>query len=163
MVRHEGRRVRAQPMDAEAFAPFGLVIERGRGEARLINERMCTRWHDQARPDAGDGAVSVSVFEAEPRSLPYALDLVERHPEGSQAFLPLHDRPFLVTVLPDPEARPLAFVTRPHQGVQLHRGIWHGVLTPLHAPGLFAVIDRVGAGPNLEEHRLDRPWEVVGP
>ncbi|HEX9858587.1 MAG TPA: ureidoglycolate lyase, partial [Paracoccaceae bacterium] len=47
-------------------------------------------------------------------------------------------------------------------GINLHRGIWHGVLTPLHAPGLFAVVDRIGAGANLEEHWFDRPYTIVG-
>ena len=46
------------------------------------------------------------------------------------------------------------------QGINLHRGTWHGVLTPLHAPGLFAVVDRIGATPNLEEFRYAAPWVV---
>lgn len=150
----------AQPMEASLFAPFGSLIEAGRGEARVINAGMCRRWHDQCRPDVRDGEVSISVFEAEARALPYTLDLIERHPEGSQAFLPLTGAPFLVIVSDGPEEAPLAFVTEPHQGVQFHRGTWHGVLTPLQAPGLFAVVDRVGPGGNLEEHRFARPWLV---
>ena len=155
------RRIRARPLEAEAFEPFGILIAAGRGEARGINAGLCTRWHDQARPDIADGAASISVFEAEPRALPHEFDLIERHPEGSQAFLPLTGHPFLVIVSDGPDAAPLAFLTRPHQGVQFHRGTWHGVLTPLHAPGLFAVVDRAGPGPNLEEHRFDRPWTIV--
>ncbi|MEM9796341.1 MAG: ureidoglycolate lyase [Pseudomonadota bacterium] len=154
--------IRARPMDADAFAPFGTVIEAGRGEARAINAGMCTRWHDQCRPEVAGGDVSISVFEAEARSLPYTLDLIERHPDGSQAFLPLTGAPFLVIVSEGPEAVPLAFLTAPHQGVQFHRGTWHGVLTPLEAPGLFAVVDRVGPGANLEEHRFAVPWVVEG-
>ena len=34
------------------------------------------------------------------------------------------------------------------------------VLTPLHAPGLFCVVDRIGSGDNLEEHWFDDPWTV---
>ena len=152
--------VRAHPLTAEAFAPYGTVIEAGRGEARSINAGLCTRWHDLCRPDT-DGPACLSVFDAEPRALPYALDLIERHPLGTQAFLPLAAHPFLVTVSDGPEATPLAFLTAPHQGVQLHRGTWHGVLTPLHAPGLFAVIDRAEAAGNLDEHRFDTPWTVT--
>ena len=158
MVRH----VTARPMDADAFAPFGTLLEAGRGEARTINTGLCTRWHDQARPDIADGAASIAVFDAQPRTLPYRLDLIERHPQGSQAFVPMAHVPFLVIVAEGPEAAPLAFVTRPGQGVQFHRGAWHGVLTPLHAPGLFAVVDRVGPGANLQEHRYAEPWEVTG-
>ena len=58
-------------------------------------------------------------------------------------------------------ATPLAFLTAPGQAINLHRGTWHGVLTPLQAPGLFAVIDRIGDGANLEEVALDPAYTVV--
>lgn len=154
------RRVLVEPLTAEAFAPFGAVIEAGRGARRLINEGLCIRWHDQARPDV-EGHAVISVFEAEPRALPYALALIERHPLGSQAFLPLTAHPFLAIAAEGPEAAPRAFLTAPHQGVQFARGTWHGVLTPLHAPGLFAVVDREAGEGNLEEHRYDAPWTIV--
>ena len=48
-------------------------------------------------------------------------------------------------------------------GKDLLRGTWHGVLAPLHAPGLFAVVDRIGPTPNLEEHRYTEPWTVLAP
>ncbi|MBM2575652.1 ureidoglycolate lyase [Jannaschia sp. Os4] len=155
------RRIAAGPLTEAAFAPYGTIVAAGRGEDRLINAGLCHRWHDQCRPDVADGEVSVSVFEAEARRLPYALDLIERHPIGSQAFLPMTAHPFLVIVSDGPEAVPQAFLTAPHMGIQFHRGTWHGVLTPLHAPGLFAVVDYAGDRPNLEEHRFDEPWEVA--
>jgi ureidoglycolate lyase len=90
--------------------------------------------------------------------------LLERHPDGSQAFVPMSEHPFLVTVAPDEDGQPgtpLAFLTVPGQGINLYRGVWHGVLTPLHAPGLFAVIDRIGSGSNLQEVPLDPPYRVI--
>ena len=60
-----------------------------------------------------------------------------------------------------PPPPPRAFITNGAQGINLHRGIWHGVLTPLSAPGLFAVIDRIGTTPNLEEYRFSAPWRVL--
>jgi ureidoglycolate lyase len=155
------KRIRAEPLTAKGFAPYGSVIEAGRGEDRLINSGLCHRWHDQCRPDVEGGEACISVFEAEPRSLPHRLDLIERHPLGSQAFLPLTAHPFLVIAADDPEATPRAFLTAPHQGVQFRRGAWHGVLTPLRRPGLFAVIDYAGPEKNLEERRFDEPWEVT--
>jgi ureidoglycolate lyase len=71
--------------------------------------------------------------------------------------------PFLVIVASDHNGQPhepKAFLTRPGQGVNYHRGIWHGVLTPLHAPGLFAVVDRIGRGDNLEEHWFEAPYII---
>lgn len=159
------RTIRTQPLTAAAFAPFGDVLE-ATGDFRLINAGLCHRHHDRATLDFGPGGrAGISIFNAVPRALPYEFDLLERHPEGSQAFLPMHALPFLVIVAPDQGGRPgapLAFVTDGAQGINLHRGTWHGVLTPLHAPGLFAVVDRIGTTPNLEEYRLDAPLRVLG-
>ena len=150
------------PLTAEAFAPFGDVLD-ATGEHRLINAGLCKRHHDRATLDFGDARAGISIFHAEPRALPYSFDLIERHPEGSQAFIPMTQAPFLVIVAPDPQAPPRAFLTNGAQGINLHRGTWHGVLTPLHAPGLFAVVDRIGTTPNLEEHRYTEPWTVLAP
>lgn len=154
------RTIRTEPLTAEAFAPFGEVLE-PTGDFRLINAGLCRRHHDRARLDFGTGRAGISVFDAEPRALPYDFDLIERHPEGSQAFLPMTQAPFLVIVAESPAVTPRAFVTNGAQGINLHRGTWHGVLTPLHAPGLFAVVDRIGDGANLEEHRFAEPWRVT--
>ena len=158
------RTIRAAPLTAGAFAPFGSVIEARGAPDRLINAGLCGRHHDLCAPDVAEGRVGLSVFDARPRAMPYRLDLMERHPIGSQAFVPMHAEPFLVTVAPDGDGgpgTPLAFVTNGAQGVQFARGTWHGVLTPLAAPGLFCVIDYCGDRPNLEEHAFDEPWTVV--
>ncbi|NBD30845.1 MAG: ureidoglycolate lyase [Alphaproteobacteria bacterium] len=155
-------RIRAQPLTVAAFAPFGDVLEATGAPDRIINQGLCGRYHDRAALDFNAGRAGISLFKAEPRSLPYRLDMVERHPDGSQAFLPMSMDPFLVIVAPDAGGRPgqpRAFITAPGQGVNYHRGVWHGVLAPLSEPGLFAVIDRIGDGPNLEEYWFDQ--EVV--
>jgi ureidoglycolate lyase len=155
------RELRTEPLTARAFAPFGEVLE-ATGDFHLINDGLCRRHHDRAQLDFGPGGrAGISVFNAEPRALPYDFDLIERHPEGSQAFLPLSQNPFLVIVAPDPAAVPRAFLTNGAQGVNLHRGTWHGVLTPLAAPGIFAVVDRIGPTPNLQEHRYAESWRVI--
>ncbi|MBJ6372445.1 ureidoglycolate lyase [Sedimentitalea arenosa] len=152
-----------RPLTAEAFAPYGDVLDATGDPDRIINAGLCGRYHDRAKLDFGDGRAGISVFSAEPRNLPLALDMVERHPDGSQAFLPMSLEPFLVVVAPDETGkpgRPVAFRTEPGQGVNYHRGIWHGVLAPLSSPGLFAVIDRIGEGANLEEHWFETPFLV---
>ncbi len=157
--------IRTQPLTQPAFAAFGEVLEAAGNPDRIINRGLCGRWHDRARMEFGaDGRAGISIFRAQPRALPYRLDLVERHPDGSQAFLPMTENPFLVIVAPDLAGRPgapLAFLTAPGQGINLHRGIWHGVLTPLAEPGLFAVVDRIGATPNLQEFEYPDPWIVT--
>jgi ureidoglycolate lyase len=156
------RLIHTEQLTAQAFSPFGDVLD-ATGDFRLINAGLCKRHHDRASLDFGDARAGISIFHAEPRALPYAFDLIERHPEGSQAFIPMTEHPFLVIVAPDPQAEPRAFLTNGAQGINLHRGIWHGVLTPLQAPGIFAVVDRIGTTPNLEEHRYSQPWTVVAP
>jgi len=155
------RTLHTEPLIPAAFAPFGDVLD-ATGDHRLINAGLCQRHHDRARLDFGDARAGISVFNAEPRRLPYAFDLIERHPDGSQAFLPMTQHPFLIIVTLDPQANPRAFLTNGAQGINLHRGTWHGILTPLAAPGLFAVVDRIGPTSNLEEYRYPAPWQVIG-
>ncbi|MDE0779699.1 MAG: ureidoglycolate lyase [Alphaproteobacteria bacterium] len=157
--------IHTAPLQAETFAPFGDVLEADGVPTQIINRGMCGRYHDLANLDfAGDGArAGINLFKAEPRSLPYELDMMERHPEGSQAFLPMSADPFLVIVASNRDGRPhepKAFLTCPGQGINYHRGTWHGVLTPLQAPGLFAVVDRIGQGDNLEEHWFEAPYTI---
>ncbi|WP_340242549.1 ureidoglycolate lyase [Roseobacter sp. HKCCA2468] len=151
-----------EPMTADAFAPFGDLLEAKGMPDKIINQGLCGRFHDRARMDFSDGRAGISIFHAEKRDLPLKLHLVERHPDGSQAFVPMSHQPFLVVVAEDQNGTPQnirAFLTEAGQAINIHRGVWHGVLTPLYDPGLFAVIDRIGEGPNLEEYWL--PDEVI--
>ena len=145
------------------FAPYGDLIYGEGAPDMTINQGKCGRYHDLAKMDFDDdGRVGVSVFDAEPRTLPYELDMMERHPLGSQCFMPMTEHPFLVSVADDDGGKPgepRAFKIPSHMGVNIHRNVWHGVLTPLHSRGLFAVIDRVsGEGDNLEEYFFDRVY-----
>ena len=153
-----------EPLTAGAFAPFGDVLDASGAPDKIINQGLCGRFHDRAALDFGQGGrAGISIFDAVPRQLPYQLDMVERHPEGSQAFIPMCLGPFLVIVAPDAAGKPglpRAFLSTAGQAVNLHRGVWHGVLTPLAAPGLFAVIDRIGDTPNLEEYWFETPYVV---
>ncbi|MFZ5738226.1 MAG: ureidoglycolate lyase [Pseudomonadota bacterium] len=159
------RTIVAQPLTAAAFAPFGRVIDAAEVASRPMNAGMARRFHDLAEIEViGEGArVVVGLVEAQPYAVPLWLNLVERHPLGAQAFVPLNAAPFLVVVCPDEAGKPgapQAFVTAPHQGICYARNIWHGVLTPFGAAQDFVVIDRGGPGVNLEEHVFAEPWIV---
>ncbi|GHF03186.1 ureidoglycolate lyase [Aliiroseovarius zhejiangensis] len=152
-----------QPLTAAAFAPFGEVIEVSGTPDKIINQGMCGRHHDLATLDFADGRVGISLFDAKARTFPYSVDMVERHPDGSQAFIPVSGTPMLVVVAEDRDGVPVnlrAFVSQPGQSINLHRGVWHGVLAPIEKPGQFIVIDRIGDGPNLQEHWFDDPYIV---
>ena len=149
-------RIRPEPLSATAFLPFGDVMDASGAPDRLINQGRCGRYHDLADLDFTDGRAGISIFRSDPVTLPLRVDLVERHPDGSQAFVPMSADPFLVLVAADEGGVPVgprAFLTAPGQAINFHRGTWHGVLTPLSGSGIFAVIDRIGSGANLEEFR----------
>ncbi len=147
-----------------AFAHYGEIIDTSGAPDKIINQGLCGRYHDKVTLDFTSGRTGVSLFKSEPRSLPLTLQMVERHPAGLQLFIPMSADGFLVIVARDlggtPD-HPMAFMTRPGQAINFHRNAWHGVLTPLTEPGLFAVVDRIGAGTNLEEHWFDTPYTVA--
>ncbi len=148
----------------EAFASFGDVLHAKGAPDYLINDGRCGRYHDLARLDFGKfGRANISLFQSAACRLPLTLEKVERHPLGSQAFLPTSPDPFLVVVATDDGGKPStpqAFMTSPGQGVNYLRGTWHGVLTPVR-PSAFFVVDRIGDGSNLEEYRFETPYTIM--
>jgi ureidoglycolate lyase len=150
-----GTILQIEPLTAEAFQPFGDVIQTSaRARHFTINDGYAERFHDLANVDvsAQDGRAIVNIFRAQPRTLPMQLALLERHPLGSQAFMPLSGRPYLVVVAPaTPDADAPAinaircFRADPGQGVNYARGTWHHPLIALEAVSDFLVVDRGGA------------------
>src|SRR5690606_25948100 len=96
-----------EPLTREAFAPFGDVIQADDAARHItINEGNTERYHDLAQIDPGeDGRAIVSIFRGLPRTLPFTITMMERHPKASQAFIPLSGRPYLVVVA-QPASRP---------------------------------------------------------
>ena len=155
----------AQPLTRAAFAPFGDVLDTEWDNHYPINAGKCERYHGLATVEVeGPSArVLISIFKGTPYDFPLRLGMVERHPLGSQAFMPLSPAPFLVVVCPDESGTPgtpHAFLTHPGQGVSYRRNTWHGVLTPIGTPQDFLVVDRGGYGDNLIEHHFAEPWEI---
>jgi ureidoglycolate lyase len=160
------REVTPLPLTADAFAPFGDVIEVSeRAEALPINYGWTTRYNDLADVVVGeDGRAILSLFRSKPLT-PLVLKVFERHPLGSQAFVPLSGRPYLVAVAPRGDFDPtsvLLFRARGDQGVNYARGVWHHFLLALEAESDFLVVDRDGPGDNLDEVELAQPdWISV--
>lgn len=158
------RTVSVEPLTPEAFVSYGDVLEISGPPDKIINQGKCGRHHDLAVMDFTGGRAGISLFNAELREMPYTLDLMERHPLGSQAFIPMSPSRFLVTVADDDNGVPgrvRAFIARSGQGVNLQRNVWHGVLCPLDGTGLYGVVDRIGEGNNLEEYQLKPPILVT--
>lgn len=166
----------AAPLTAAGFAPFGTVIQTDGARHYPINAGTTERYHRLAvaealaandSPDSTPAEVIISLFEARPYALPAALWMLERHPLGSQAFMPLGDRPWIVVVGPAGEtpapADLRAFVARPDQGVNYATGVWHHPLIALEAPSQFLVVDRDGPGENCDEAPLADDIRVTLP
>lgn len=156
--------IRIAPITAAAFHHFGDILDTSGTPEKLINQGLCERYHDRATLDFEDGRAGISIFNAQPRSLPLKLEMMERHPNGSQAFVPMSEHGFLIVVAADENGKPgapRAFETKPGQAINFHKGTWHGVLTPLAAPGLFAVVDYIGDAPNLEEHWFEDSYVIT--
>lgn len=156
----EPLRLVPRPLEREAFAPFGEVIEASEAARHFtINAGNTERYHDLAAIEPGaDGRAIISIFRAQPRPLPFAVTMMERHPLASQAFVPLSGRPYLVVVAPAgpaPKVEDLrVFLARGDQGVNYAPGVWHHPLLALGEVSDFLVIDRSGPGDNCDEVEL---------
>ena len=155
----------AVPLSRSAFRPFGDVIETAGGRPSTINQGWAERYCDLAQIDvtAAGGRPLLDLVQTRPRALPMSISMVERHALGSQAFIPLSPRPFLVVVCHDAKdgpGEPHAFLAGPGQGINYRRNLWHGVLTPIGEAQDFLIVDRGGDGSNLEECHFSHPYEI---
>ncbi|MGB1111345.1 MAG: ureidoglycolate lyase [Gammaproteobacteria bacterium] len=148
-----------EPLTSEAFFEFGDVIEMDPRRSQPMNRGMAERFAELATVETyGEGArAAISLVHSKRYELPHNVDLLERHPLGSQAFIPLDQTPFIVVVATGSDDHPgelHAFSTNGRQGINYRAGTWHSpLLTPFDAMG-FVCVDRTGAGQNCEE------WEV---
>lgn len=159
----------AEPLSGKAFAPYGDVIETSQRSVAAMNEARFERFADLAKVNidsSNDGHVAISIAVAKvPVELPYRFDLVERHPLGSQAFMPLNEFVFTVVVAPfgdSVDATDLrAFTTNGRQGINYHRGIWHMPLIATEAGQEFLIVDRAPGVGNVQELTLGQPITLI--
>jgi ureidoglycolate lyase len=152
------------PLTKEAFAPFGDVVETEGMTPLSINQGYARRFNGLANIDvaAEGGQVNISWFVASVRPAPIEIRLMERHPLGSQLFMPLNGADWLVVVCADPAVSSSyrAFAAKGHQGVNYARNCWHHPLLVLEERSPFLVVDRKGDGDNLEEYWLSEQMQL---
>ncbi|MED5533697.1 MAG: ureidoglycolate lyase [Pseudomonadota bacterium] len=150
-----------QPLTAQAFAAFGDVIEARSDTVININQGTSQRFHDLARVDvaSGEGHPLVNIFRASPYPEPLTLSMMEKHPRGSQLFMPLQQHAYLVAVAQASDQVSAGDITvfsaSGDQGVNFQPGTWHHPLLVLVQQD-FLVVDRGGKGDNLVEQDLDQ-------
>ena len=154
--------IRPVPLTRERFLPYGDVIDSTAAQDGTMNEARFDRVNDLCNVDVGDGEVSVSIATSRtPTTLPYRVDMLERHPLGSQAFVPLSTCRLIVIVAPPGEAPDLsrlaAFETNGQQGVNYAPGTWHMPLIAFESGQRYLIIERRSDAPNCDEHMLDEP------
>ncbi len=154
--------VKPMPLTSQAFAEFGDVIEKDPDRRVAMNSGTFDRFQNLAGVDlcgdCKDSFVNVSIARCRTASeLPYRVELMERHPLGSQAFFPISMQKFIIVVAPAGEtvdaAKIQAFFSNGEQGINMRRGIWHIPLISLKSGEEFLVIDR-GGSDNYDEIRI---------
>lgn len=165
-----GAAIKPLPITAERFAPYGDVIHASRATKTAMNDARFERFNDLAKidVDTGGGRTAVSIARSlTPSAFPYRIDMVERHPHGSQAFIPLTPFSFIVVVAPAGESVNTedlcAFVTNGTQGVNYHKGVWHMPMIALEAGQEFLIVDRAPRDDNYEEFNLGDPLLLEAP
>ncbi len=149
-----------EPLTQESFAAYGDVIESSEQPVAAMNAERFERFDDLCSVEANDGHVAVSIARCRSATtLPYSFDMIERHPDGSQAFVPLTPCRMIVVVAPPGENVNIvdlrAFVSDGRQGINYHRGTWHMPLIAFDPGQEFLIIDRAGDTPNCDLHYLE--------
>lgn len=159
-------KLEVEPLTQAAFAEFGDVIEMDEEKSFLINQGNTRRYHELAKTDVGDqdGHAIFSIFKSKRWAFPLEIKMMEKHPLGSQAFMPMQSHDWLVVVatgdIPTPETC-RAFIATGSQAVQYGKGVWHHPLLTLAPTQDFWVVDRGGDGVNLIEHYFDDDVAII--
>ena len=149
------------PITKENFSKFGDMITTENIKPLEINNGYAKRFDGIATIDTSNknGETTISIFSALKRSFPMEIDMMEKHPLGSQAFIPMKETTFLCFVAPPgdfPEINKIqSFIIPPKNGINYKPGIWHFPLISTEDTN-FLVIDRKGKGENLIIHKFEK-------
>ena len=153
--------IKPKPINKENFKKFGDMITTADIKPIEINKGYAKRFDGIANLDTSkdNGETTISIFSALKRSFPMKIDMMEKHPLGSQAFIPMKQTTFLVLVAPEGNKPDLnrieAFIVPPEIGVNYNPGTWHFPLIATEDMN-FLVVDRKGSGDNLVIENIDK-------
>ena len=148
------------------FSEFGDVISSENIKPIDINSGYAKRFDNLANIDTSknDGKTIVSIFSALKRSFPMKIDMMEKHPLGSQAFMPIKETTFLSFVAPEGDSPAInkikSFIIPPGIGINYKPGIWHFPLISTEDTN-FIVVDRKGSGENLVIYKFEKEKIVL--
>ena len=157
--------INPKPITKENFSKFGDMITTADIKPIEINEGYAKRFDGIANLNTSidNGETTICIFSALKRSFPMKIDMMEKHPLGSQAFIPMKQTTFLVLVAPEGNKPDLskieAFIVPPQIGVNYNPGTWHFPLIATEDMN-FLVVDRKGSGDNLVIKNIEKE-EVI--
>ena len=143
------------------FSSYGDLISTDDINPMNINEGYAKRFDNLANLDTSkdSGKTIVSIFSALKRTFPMKIHMMEKHPLGSQAFIPMKETTFLAFVAPSGESPEIdkiqSFIIPAKMGINYKPGIWHFPLISTENIN-FLVIDRKGSGDNLIIHKFEK-------
>ena len=149
------------PITKNNFSQFGDMISTSEIKPIEINNGYAKRYDSIANLNTSkdNGETTISIFSALKRNFPMKIDMMEKHPLGSQAFIPLKETTFLAFVAPNGDKPDLnkieAFIIPPGIGINYKPGTWHFPLISTEDMN-FLVVDRKGPGDNLVIKNLDK-------
>jgi len=159
--------IKIQSLSTENFLPFGEVIACQGNHYFHINEQQTERYHALSEVES-DAKVGLSIFRnMQATAIPFQISMLERHPLGSQAFIPMHGQQFLIVVAPEldhtqPDLSLIqAFISDGSQGINYRAGTWHHPLLTLEASSEFVVVDRIGNGSNCDVYTFSENIQIV--
>lgn len=151
-----------EPLTKSAFHPFGQVIETADSDHFTINNGSTERYHalGEVELSRADDKAIISIFRAQVLNYPLSIEMLERHPQGSQAFIPMARQRFLIVVAPiaaQPNLNEIrCFISDGQQGVNYAKGVWHHPILALENDSDYLVVDRRGQGNNCDEHHFSK-------
>jgi len=153
--------IRPIKINRSNFSVYGDLISADNINPMDINAGYAKRFDNLADINTlkSGGKTIVSIFSALRRAFPMKIDMMEKHPLGSQAFVPMKETTFLTFVAPEgdfPEINKIqSFVIPPKMGINYKPGIWHFPLISTEDTN-FLVIDRKGNDENLIIHKFEK-------
>ena len=153
--------IKPKLISKENFKKFGDMITTSGIKPLEINDGYAKRFDGIANLNTkkDDGDSTISIFSALKRSFPMKVDMMEKHPLGSQAFIPMKETVFLAFVAPEGDEPDLnkieSFIVPNGIGVNYNAGVWHFPLIATEDMN-FLVVDRLGDGDNLVLHDLNK-------
>ena len=152
-------KIKPKKINKKNFSKFGQIIDTSKKKYFRINNGYAKRYDNLGKINTSlnKGRTIVSIFSAKKRKFPMKVDMMEKHPLGSQAFVPMKETSFLVFVAPKgnkPDLKKIQSFRIPKQtGINLNPGIWHFPLISTKDMN-FLVLDRKGKGNNLIIHKF---------